>query len=94
MEAYFSHYSDAFMPESRFATRSDWETYKRRVITNKTSIRIQLRQTHIKKTDDQHIQIDFIQNYIGNNFRDQSHKILHMVLEHNTWKIVREETIE
>ncbi|MDQ6953117.1 MAG: peptidylprolyl isomerase [Mariprofundaceae bacterium] len=94
MEAYFSHYSDAFMPESRFATRSDWKTYKRRVIANKTSIHIQLRQTHIKKIDDQHIQIDFIQNYVGNHFRDQSHKILHMVLEHNTWKIVREETIE
>ncbi|MDQ6974049.1 MAG: hypothetical protein Q9M10_04120, partial [Mariprofundaceae bacterium] len=82
-----------FIPESQFATRAAWEAYKRSVIAKQTSIRIQLRQTHIKKIDDQHIQIDFIQNYVADTFHDQSHKILHMVLEHNTWKITREQTI-
>ncbi|MDQ6991271.1 MAG: peptidylprolyl isomerase [Mariprofundaceae bacterium] len=93
INAYFSHYSDSFTPESRFATRDAWKIYKRRVIGKQKSIHIQLRQTHIQHIDPQHIRIDFIQNYVTNSLHEQSHKVLHMQLEHNTWKITREKTI-
>jgi len=91
--AYFSHYSDSFVPESRFHSIQDWKQYKRRTIENKSSIRIQMRQTKMKKLDDKHIQVDFMQSFAANDFHDKSHKRITMVLEQNVWKITREESI-
>jgi len=93
IKAYFAHYSDSFIPNSRFSTRKGWETYKRRVIGNKTAIHIQMQHTKIKKVDAQHVRIDFILHYVSNTLQDQTHKVLSMALEKTTWKITREENL-
>jgi len=92
INAYFSHYSKAFKPESQFASLADWKRYKRRVIGNKTSIRIHMHQTKITHINPRHVEVHFIQNYVANSYHDQKKKIMSMALENHTWKITREQT--
>ncbi len=92
-ERYFARYSARFDPGPRFASVERWKRYKRRVLTNKAFIRIELRDLEFRKLDDGRIEARFTQLYQSDRLSSTDRKRLVLVRENGRWLIEREEVL-
>jgi len=86
--AYFSFYSPNFSPEKK--TLEQWKSYKKKVIGNKSFIKVSVTNVSIKFNDENEAFVEFDQRYESNRLTSEDHKLL--ILEKNgpKWQIIKE----
>ncbi len=92
-DAYFRHYSADFRTDSQ--TRAAWITYKRRVNSSKTYIRVGVDDIGIYAYpgEQELFLVTFEQSYQSNNFRGRKWKHQYWRREAGDWRIVHESGI-
>lgn len=95
VDDYLAAYSDRFTPADG-ASRADWATRKRRLITAATSIQVIIGDEDDESVDDVMLisdtvaQARFRQTYRSDTLSDKVNKTLVFALENGTWRIVSE----
>ncbi|MFQ5518515.1 MAG: tetratricopeptide repeat protein [Mariprofundus sp.] len=93
LEHYFSAYAADFIVPSRFASLTAWQAYKRRVITSKSYIRVEINDIRVQmEKGSEAARVEFFQKFRSNSYNGDDMKSLIMKREQGAWKIVREET--
>ena len=88
IEAYLSFYSPNFSPEKK--TLEQWKSYKKKVIGNKSYIKVSVTNVSIKFNDDNEAFVEFDQRYESNRFTSEDHKLLIMEKNGPRWQIIKE----
>lgn len=92
LDRYFAAYAEDFRPPARFGSLAAWKRYKRRVIGNKPSIRVELEDVRVTFSPDGHeAHAHFVQHYRAGGYRSDDRKELTFRRMAQGWKIVREE---
>lgn len=93
LNAYFATYRDTFKPDGRFDSTAAWRAYKKRVISSKAFIRVDLEDIRIEQKDDSHATAEFIQYFESSGVNSRDLKRLEFELEQGGWKIISESII-
>lgn len=95
INGYFAAYDNDYQPESRFNSRNHWQDYKKKIITNKTYIRVTLDDVNVSiYKDSMFATVDFMQRFRSNNYNNDSNKRITFRFGDAGWKIFAEESIE
>lgn len=90
VDAYLGHYSGSFAPQGG-QTRPAWAEARRKNIAGRTSISIEVRSLRIERVDPDRFKVAFLQDYASGNYREVAQpKVLELVREGPTWRIVSE----
>lgn len=90
VDAYLTHYSENFVPQGGQA-RTAWAETRRKNIVGRASINIAVHNLQIQRVDEQRFRVAFLQDYAAGDYREVAQpKILELVREGNTWRIVSE----
>lgn len=87
--SYLSFYSRDFVPPDSLS-RSEWEALRRSRIVAPFSIRVSVSRIEVQQLDAEHRRIQFQQDYRSDRYSDSVIKILDVVWEDDTWKILSE----
>ncbi|HKI60619.1 MAG TPA: hypothetical protein VKA23_06245, partial [Mariprofundaceae bacterium] len=91
---YFAAYAEDFQVPDRFKSRQEWQAYKRRVISSKTFIEIEISDVKVElEQSGKRARINFFQKFRSNSYNGDDSKVLEMRLDDGTWKIVREDSV-
>ncbi len=96
LDGYFSHYSKRFSWKG--GDLGSWMRYKRRITRAKKFIKVSLKDIKIIK-DYRSFPFGFIyvvtfkQSYLSNNFSSKDMKVLYLIREEGSWKILGEEAL-
>jgi len=90
---YLAAYGDEFEPGDRFASRSEWEQYKQRVISGKSFIKVTLDDVHVSLIDDSTARVLFMQHFRSNNYNSDERKELRLRQTEDGWKITHEKSL-
>jgi len=94
LDAYFSAYASDYVPTGRYASLSAWKAYKKRVIGNKTYIKVDLSNIKVELSEDGKVaRIRFKQVFRSNSYNGDDVKVLKLEKRQEGWKIVREASI-
>ncbi|MDQ6968399.1 MAG: tetratricopeptide repeat protein [Mariprofundaceae bacterium] len=94
LEAYFSAYANDYVPTGKYASLATWKAYKKRVIGNKSYIKVDLSDVKVDFSEDKNVvQIRFNQAFRSNNYNGDDVKLLKLEKRQQGWKIVREASI-
>ncbi len=94
LNAYFSAYASDYVPTGRYASLSAWKAYKKRVIGNKTYIKVDLSNIKVELSEDGNVaRIRFKQTFHSNSYNGDDVKVLKFEKRQEGWKIVREASI-
>ncbi len=94
LEAYFSTYASDYIPTGRYASLSAWKAYKKRVIGNKTYIKVDLSNIKVELSEDKKVaRIRFKQAFRSNTYNGDDVKVLKLEKRQQGWKIVREASL-
>ena len=88
IEAYFAFYSPNFAPEKK--TLEQWKSYKKKVIANKSYIKVAVTNVSIKFNDDKEAFVEFDQRYESDRLTSEDHKLLIMEKNGPRWQIIKE----
>jgi len=95
LESYFSAYAKDYQPDARFKSIAEWQTYKTRVIQNKTFIRVRFEQIDATLSPHQkHATVQLLQQFRSNSYQGDSFKKISLKYTAKGWKIVREVSIK
>lgn len=90
VDTYLAHYSTGFKP-AKEPSREAWASSRRRVISSRSDIQLTLSQMRFQRTDDQHWNVEFLQDYASGGYVEkQLAKSLTWALEDGQWVIVSE----
>lgn len=90
VDAYLKHYSPSFMPAND-QTRAEWETTRRKSISSRPAIRVEVNDLRIEPLDAQQVRLSFLQNYISGTYQETAQpKTMRLVLGNSGWQIVGE----
>ena len=89
VDAYLSYYAPDFQPDGGL-NRATWEAQRRERILAPAHISVHLTNPELSKTDDNHVSVNFTQDYQSDAFSDQINKTVEMTNTGGAWKIVRE----
>jgi len=91
LDAYFSAYASDYVPTGRYASLSAWKSYKKRVIGNKSYIKVDLSNINVALSEDKKVvRIRFNQTFRSNSYNGDDVKVLKLEKRQQGWKIVRE----
>lgn len=85
---YFSYYSPNFSPEKK--TLKQWKRYKKKVISNKSYIKVSVTNVSIKFADNNEAFVEFDQRYESDRHQSEDHKLLIMEKNDQKWQIIKE----
>jgi len=92
VDGYFDAYAADFRVPDRFGTLAEWKKYKRRVISSKAWISVEISKVRIEiDSDTGHARVNFFQKFRSNSYNGDDLKILQMVFDRDRWKIVSED---
>ncbi|MEO5366171.1 MAG: tetratricopeptide repeat protein [Magnetococcus sp. WYHC-3] len=92
VRSYLGHYSKSFDP-GRGQSWDDWAADRGARIKRPRFIKVTLQDMKVFVAQDgKHAQVDFLQLYRADHYRDKVHKTLKLVLEDGSWKISREDS--
>jgi hypothetical protein len=91
LDAYFGAYADKFQPESRKSIQ-EWRLERRQKILSKTRISVQVNDLTILSADHQGVSVRFNQEYVADQFKSVTPKVLVLNQQADQWKIHREYT--
>jgi tetratricopeptide (TPR) repeat protein len=91
LEAYFAAYAEEFVPESRFKSQAEWQSYKTRIIQSKTFIDVQLEKVEVDIPVSRDIAtIHVLQHFRSNTYVGDDYKTITMKYTPQGWKIISE----
>lgn len=91
VDTYLAHYSESFVPRGGQA-RTAWAESRRKNIEGRANIHIAVHNLQIVRVEEQRFRVVFLQDYAAGNYREVAQpKILELVREGNTWRIVSEQ---
>jgi hypothetical protein len=90
MEAYFGMYAKEFRPADG-TSRETWERHRRIRISGKSYINVRAEQPRLNVQGDK-ATISFVQIYLSDKLRDETHKVLHFSRIGGKWLIMQERT--
>ena len=93
MQAYFAAYSDEFDVGPRFSSLQEWQQYKRRVISKRSTIRVTVEQVIASEIAGGAIRVVFLQHFRSNSYNSDNEKELIFKKTQGKWKIVHEVSI-
>jgi hypothetical protein len=79
VDAYLKHYSPSFMPASGQA-RAEWEATRRKSISSRPAIRVEVNDLRIEPQDAQQVRLSFLQNYISGTYKSRTAQTARLVL--------------
>lgn len=90
VDAYLQHYSPSFVPAGG-QTRAAWEATRRKNISSRPAIRVEVNDLRIEPLGAQQVRLTFLQNYISGTHQETAQpKTMRMVLGDSGWQIVGE----
>jgi len=91
--SYLAYYHPKFKP-SRGLSRSSWEKQRKQRIAKPRFIEIEVLDSEITTISENEAKIEFLQTYRSNTYNDESRKYLQMKRDGDSWKIVREVSLQ
>lgn len=92
VNGYLDFYKMDYVP-SNFTSNSDWKVSRKYSLTTPKFIKIDLLGLFVFPLTDGLMQVEFIQDYHSNKFKDKVKKILIWKLEKDKWKIINERVV-
>ncbi len=89
VSAYLTHYADSFRPADG-TDRATWEAQRQERLTRPRSISVQIDDFELTPMDADHVQVQFVQRYRANHYRDRVTKTLFLMRMDDAWRIVGE----
>ncbi len=89
VDTYLTFYSADFKPEAGLS-RANWELQRRTRVDKASHISVKVLNPKVTMIDEQHARVSFTQDYSSSSFSDKAGKMLDLVDEGSSWKIVRE----
>jgi len=89
IEAYLSHYSPNFITPEGISLAA-WEIQRHKSFGRPKWIKIEIRNMQIRKVDDAHASVTFIQEYKSDTYSDKVVKTLDILWENGSWMIGKE----
>lgn len=89
VDAYLSFYDQRFVPPGG-ASRSEWESLRRRRLTAPEYIKLSLALLEVERPAANRAVVHFVQSYDSDRFRDTVTKVLDLVSTDAGWRIVGE----
>ncbi|MDP3540755.1 MAG: hypothetical protein Q8S26_18810 [Azonexus sp.] len=90
IENYLSHYAPDFTPADG-QKRADWAAARRKNISSRPDINVQVRDPRIERIDENQIRLEFLQDYTAGAYREKDQaKTLLLVRQDDRWQIAGE----
>lgn len=90
VESYLSHYAPDFTPADG-QKRADWAAARRKNISSRPDINVQVREPRLERIDENQIRLEFLQDYAAGAFREKDQaKTLLLVRKNDRWQIAGE----
>ena len=89
-EFYLSFYADGFEPPQEMS-RWEWESQRRQRLSVPAFIQVTIEAPMVRRMSESRSQVEFIQRYESDRYRDTVRKILHLTRKDDRWKILREQ---
>jgi len=94
LDAYFSAYANDYQPDARFDSLEAWKAYKKRVISNKSFIRIELDQVEVNMQDKTTATVKLLQRFHSNTYNGKDFKKITFKYTPQGWRIIAEATVQ
>jgi len=92
LPAYFSYYSENFIPGRDFSSLDQWKTERRLAISRKTHIEITIDNIQVNHIKKDRVEVNFDQHYESDDLKLNDHKLFILDNTADGWKIIRELT--
>lgn len=90
--AYLACYDEAFIPDNGM-TRKAWETQRRRRISRPAKIEVTLNEIRQQPVEDGRVQVELIQDYQSDRYRDRTRKVFLLREGPAGWTILSERSL-
>lgn len=87
---YLASYSNRYTPGNGVSLDT-WKQQRRARLTAPTSINIEVRNPQVEMIDENRARVRFVQVYQSNSYADQVTKVMELVREGRSWRIVSED---
>lgn len=94
LDAYFSAYADHYQPDARFDSLDAWKAYKKRVISNKSFIRIEFEQVEVNKQSNDIATVKLLQRFHSNTYNGKDFKKVTFKYTPQGWRIIAEASVQ
>jgi len=94
LDAYFSAYADDYQPDARFDSLDAWKAYKKRVISNKSFIRIELEQVEVNMQGRDIATVKLLQRFHSNTYNGKDFKKITFKYTPQGWRIIAEASVQ
>jgi len=94
LDAYFSSYADDYQPDARFKSRDAWKAYKKRVISNKSFIRIEFEQVEVNMQGHNIATVKLLQRFHSNTYNGKDFKKITFKYTPQGWHIIAEASVQ
>jgi len=91
--SYIRYYHPKFKP-SRGLSRSAWEKQRKQRIAKPRFIEVEVLDAEVTAISENEAKIEFLQTYRSNTYNDESRKYLRMKKDGDSWKIIREVSLQ
>lgn len=93
VETYLAAYSEGFVPPLGMS-REQWQAQRRQRLSKPELIEVELEAISVRLSSNTLAQVNFLQRYRSDRYRDKTRKRLQLVNEGGDWKILAEKTLE
>jgi len=94
LDAYFSAYADDYQPDARFNSLDAWKAYKKRVIGNKSFIRIEFEQVEVNMQGRDIATVKLLQRFHSNTYNGKDFKKITFKYTPQGWRIIAEASVQ
>ena len=94
LDAYFSAYTDDYQPGARFNSYDAWKAYKKRVISNKSFIRIEFEQVEVNMQGRDIATVKLLQRFHSNTYNGKDFKKITFKYTPQGWRILAEAYVQ
>jgi len=94
LDAYFSAYADDYQPDTRFDSIEAWQAYKKRVISNKSFIRIEFEQVEVNMQGQDIAIVNLLQRFHSNTYNGKDFKKITFKYTPQGWRIIKEASVQ
>jgi ketosteroid isomerase-like protein len=94
LDAYFAAYTDDYQPDARFKSRDAWKAYKKRVISNKSFIRIEFEQVEVNMQGHNIATVKLLQRFHSNTYDGKDFKKITFKFTPQGWYIITEASVQ
>jgi len=94
LDAYFSAYTDNYQPDARFNSLEAWKAYKKRVISNKSFIRLEFEQVEVNMQGRDIATVKLLQRFHSNTYNGKDFKKITFKYTPQGWRILAEASVQ